>query len=254
MQPTCAIAASPSARTRSALCERGRAIVLRRSDRAKISWPLAAVRAVPSLHEARTTFEEDDMRLAWVTLCAVLSAPLAVMADPTSSTTGTNKSETAKLGAAELEILAHLHQVNLMEIDAGTMTRTRSATPAIKEYGQMLVNDHSKADRNLQAIARKHHQTIPAQEPPANDTEAKQAAADKADMHDLAQLNGTDFDRKFLTMMIAGHEMELAKLAPEIGRCTADDMRAMLDDLRPALQKHADEARELANANAQASR
>jgi putative membrane protein len=194
------------------------------------------------------------MRLAWFTLCAVLSAPVAAMADPTGSTTGTNKPETAKLDAAELHILAHLHQVNLMEIDAGTMTRTRSSTPAIKEYGQMLVDDHSKADRNLQAIARRHRQTIPSQDTPANDGEAKQAASGKADMHDLAQLDGSDFDRKFLTMMVAGHEMELAKLAPELGQCTADDMRTMLDDLRPTLQKHADEARELANANAQASR
>jgi putative membrane protein len=194
------------------------------------------------------------MRLAWIALCAVLAAPVAVLADPASSTSDTNKPETAKLGAAELAILAHLHQVNLMEIDAGTMARTRSTTPAIKEYGQILVNDHSKADRTLQAIARNHHQTIPAQATPASEADAKQAAAAKADMRELGLQSGVDFDRHFLTMMVEGHELELAKLEPEIGQCTADDMRAMLDDLRPALQKHLDLARELENSNAQASR
>ena len=194
--------------------------------------------------------------LALATLVAAVSASPTVRADdPSANSSQTNAPrDEARLTDVELGILAHVHQVNLMEIDAGKLARTHSTMPAIKTYALTVVNDHAKNDRDIQAIARKHHQTIPAHETPPNEGDRQAAADMKAEMTGLARLSGSDFDREFLQMMVKGHEMELAKLGPEMDECVSSDMKDLLDGMRPVLQKHADNARSLESNNAQASR
>src|SRR5579863_1828217 len=144
--------------------------------------------------------------LALATLVAAISASPTVRADDPSanSTTTTNAGDDARLTDVELGILAHVHQVNLMEIDAGKLARTHSTTPAIKSYALTVVNDHAKNDRDIQSVARKHRQTIPAHETPASEGDRQEATDAKAEMVGLARLSGSDFDREFLQMMVKG--------------------------------------------------
>ena len=196
-------------------------------------------------------------KLVWATLFATLSSLVAVadpVTDRTRDTSSGRPAETPKLSDAELDILAHVHQVNLMEINAGTLARTHSTTPAIKTYGQMLVSDHSKNDRDIQAIARKHHDTIPVEQKAMSAADRQQMNDDEVAMEGLRKLHGADFDREFLQMMVKGHEAELAKLAPELDASMSPDMKNLLEDMRPVLQKHVDMARDLEQHNAQASR
>jgi putative membrane protein len=190
---------------------------------------------------------------AWATLFATLSLSLAAVADPVD--TGNAKAgETDRLTDTELDVLAHIHQVNQMEIHGGRLARTNSTTPAIKTYGDMLVTDHSKNDREIQAIARKHHQTIPSEQKTMSPADRQQMIDNTVAMEALAKLHGSDFDRQYLQMMVKGHEAEIEKLASESDESPSPDIKALLEDMRPVLQKHLDEARALERNNAQAAR
>jgi predicted outer membrane protein len=68
----------------------------------------------------------------------------------------------------------------------------------------------------------------------------------------LKKESGTDFDRDFLAMMIGGHERELAKIDTAVGEAQADDLKSFLRDIKPVLQHHLDQARDLQKTNAQA--
>jgi putative membrane protein len=192
--------------------------------------------------------------LAWATLLVALSASAVALADSKADDKSADKSNDAKLSDPELNILAHVHQVNQMEIDAGKVALAQSATPAIKTYAQMLITEHGQNDRDIQALARKHHQTIPAHEASTNEAERQAIIDAHAQLIGLAQINGADFDRQFLQMMVAGHASELARLMPELEEASSPDIKQLLQDMRPVLQKHEDRAREIENSAAQALR
>jgi putative membrane protein len=158
----------------------------------------------------------------------------------------------AKLGDADVKIVAHLNHVNKMEIDLGKLAQ-KSGTEAVKNYGSTLVSDHQSANKELLAFTKMRKlATIPADKPETN--EDKQAHKDmQTKMANLKKLKGAEFDREFLTMMIADHDKELAKIDVAMGSAADPDLKTLLTGVKPVLQRHADQARDLQKNAPQAS-
>jgi putative membrane protein len=189
------------------------------------------------------------------TITAVLVMALAsatAYADDATKTTDTPKTEAAKLNKAELQVLAHYHELNLLEIDLGKTAIKKSANPAVKAYAEMLVTDHGDADKKVKALAKKMKQIVPA-EKPATDAEKQEKADTKKAAAALKKLKGADFDREYLRMMVEGHDKELAKVDTKLADVQNAELAELVSGKKATLQKHADQARELQKGNAQAA-
>lgn len=189
-------------------------------------------------------------------LIAALALPLAASADDKTTnktgTTDTTKSPTKeKPSESDLQTMAFIHHVNQMEIDLGKLAQTKGATAGVKDYGKMLVKDHSTADKDLMALAKKDGATIPAFKP-TDEADQKQMKDDKDMAAHLKTMKGAEFDKEFLTMMVEGHEKVLAKVDTLAGTTTNTGLQTYLKDLKPVLQKHEDNARELQKGQPQA--
>jgi len=192
------------------------------------------------------------MKITTIALVALLAAPLAASADDKGTTTTTDKSKTsAKLAQSDLDVMSQLHHVNQMEIDMGKLAQTKGSTQAVKAYGQMLVRDHQSADKDMLAFAKKNGSTIPTYKP-TDEADQKAMKDDKDMAAHIKTLKGADFDKEFLSMMVDGHEKVLAKLDSAMGSIQNDDLKTMLQNVKPTIQKHADQARDLQKANPQA--
>jgi len=189
------------------------------------------------------------MKIKTIALIAALAMPLAAWGQDKTDTTDktTDKSKTAgkeKLASADLLALAHFHHINQVEIDAGRMAQKQGSTQAVKAYGQMLVKDHQTADKDLTAFAKKQGVTIPMDKP--KDEADQRAQQDMKDaMTKLKTLKGADFDTAFLQQMVQDHEKALADIDSAIGVVQNQDLVAILKDIKPLLQKHEDQARDL---------
>ena len=202
------------------------------------------------------------MKTVATLLAALLLAPVA-FADDTKSTdktmdktteapkTDTSKDKPAdksaaktKLTTAELQVLAHYHAVNMMEIDLGKRAKSKADRAEVKSYGEMLVKDHTESDAKLKALAKKTGQTIPA-EKKTTVAQKQDAAKMKTDIAALKKLKGDVFDRQYLQMMVNGHEKELAAIDTKIADVQNAELSDMLRAMKPVLQHHADHAREL---------
>jgi putative membrane protein len=139
-----------------------------------------------------------------------------------------------------------------MEIDAGKLAQKKGSTQAVKSFGDMLVKDHSQNDRDIMAFAKKKGEPV-GKMMPMNDGEKKDMQDSKDAMDRLKNMKGPDFDREFLSMMANDHDKELAKIDSVMGQVNDPELQTMLKDMKPVLQKHADQARELSKNNAQAS-
>jgi len=191
------------------------------------------------------------MKLRALAIITAFALPTLAIADdktPAADKTATDKAtteKTGKLSADDLKIISHLHHVNQMEIDLGKTAEQKSTTAGVKSYGKTLVDDHQSADKDLMAFAKKHNQAaIPAEKPDSD--------ADRQDQKDMTTqvahmktLKGADFDKEFLNMMVSGHDKELAKIDVSIGAATDPDLQTMLKSVKPVLQRHSDQARDL---------
>jgi putative membrane protein len=193
-----------------------------------------------------------------------LAVTLALLFSPTAfaddhganepKTTEAPKPEAkAKLNDPELQVLAHFHAVNQLEIDLGKTAQKRSANAGVKEYGAMLVKDHGDADKKFVELAKKTNQKIPV-EKMATEAEKQDKADLKTKVAKLKTLKGSEFDKMYLSMMVDGHEKELANIDAKIASCENAELVDMLKAKKPVLQHHADHARELQKVDASASR
>jgi putative membrane protein len=178
------------------------------------------------------------MKLRTILFACALGTGSIALAGPTTTDTTTDH---AKLADVDAQVVAHLHAVDLLEIDLGKLAQKNGTAP-VKQYGQMLVKDHTAFDAKLVAFANKHAMpTIP-----ADDT---QSPTDKTDMDaekgKLATLRGTAFDQELLPMMKMAHDQELTKLDANAAMVADSDLKTMLVALKPTLQKHSDQAAKL---------
>lgn len=188
------------------------------------------------------------MKITAFAFIAALAVPSLAIADDMKKPAPADKTKaTAKLVDDDVKLIAHVHHVNLMEIDMGKLAQ-KMGGDAVKKYGAALVKDHTDGDKDLIAFAKtKGLAKIPADVPP---TEAAKKEMDEmmVKMADLKKLKGAEFDRQFLLVMQTGHDTELGKLTAAIPVIQDTDLQAKMKDLQPVLQRHADTARELQKA------
>jgi putative membrane protein len=170
----------------------------------------------------------------------------------TASDASSNKGDkSAKLSDADVKVISHLHHVNQMEITLAKDAQ-RQGTKNVKDYASTLITDHQSADKDLTAFAKAHQlATIPADKP-ATDADRQDDKDMTQQMAKLKTLKGADFDKAYLNMMVAGHDKELTKIDVAISATGDADLKSMLQNIKPVLQRHADQARDLLK-NPQAS-
>ena len=146
-------------------------------------------------------------------------------------------------------IVAIFDAANTVDIETGRLAAERGSTRAVREYGEMLVRDHTAVRQQGRDLAAKLHVTAT---PPAGGAAAKSHAGTMAS---LRALEGEAFDRAFLQHEIAFHKGVIdaieGTLLPAIRN---DELRALVVKVAPAFQAHMMGAEHLLTSAAQASR
>lgn len=118
----------------------------------------------------------------------------------------------------------------MAEVEMGKLAATKAASADVKKFAQMMVDDHTKANNDLKALATKKGMTVP------TDLDSSH----KATMDDLREQNGADFDKAYVEEMVDDHEEDVAKFEDEAKNATDPDVRAFAQKTLPTLQKHLD--------------
>lgn len=133
------------------------------------------------------------------------------------------------------EFLVDQAEVNLAEIEIGKLAQTKGVNPEVKKFGQMLVDDHTKAASEVSALAKAKNFTLP-----TSLTEDGQEEYKK-----LNEKSGTDFDKKFADMMIDGHEKAIKKLEKASKDAKDPDVRTWASNNIAGLTAHLEHAKML---------
>jgi len=130
-------------------------------------------------------------------------------------------------------VLGTLHQADQKEIQAGKIAQKDGKSRAVREYGQMLVKDHTAADGRVAALAQTENVDLVAATPSPGPN----------DMGTMA--TGPDFDKKFAQEMLDDHRKAIAALTAARDSTADPQLRKLLTDMLPTLEKHAAAAQKI---------
>lgn len=128
-------------------------------------------------------------------------------------------------------------QTDMVEANLGQLAQDAASSPAVKQYGQMLVTDHTADYAKLQGLAAQANVTVPT---------AIDDAHNKAMITPFQKLKGKQFDTRYAHDMVAGHTKALAVYKKEADDATSPAIKSYAQDTIPVLQKHLDDAKAIA--------
>jgi predicted outer membrane protein len=154
-----------------------------------------------------------------VIACVVAAAAIALPVQRASAQTGgagAPAGNTATGGQNDSrEFINKMTIAGMAEVQLGKMASEKATNPDVKAFGQMMVKDHTQANKELAQIASKMNVT-----PPAQLDKKHQDLAAK-----LSKLQGAEFDREYMSAMVDGHEEVASALRAHSGNRTRTTSR-----------------------------
>lgn len=190
------------------------------------------------------------MRFRIYLLCLILAAALAACqksettTESSTSTTDTYASTTTDLTATvaaapipekDKEFVINAGKGGKAEVEVATDALQHAANADVKAFAQKLVDDHTKANEKLTAIAGTKGVTIPS-EMQGEMKEMKER---------LMKLTGKSFDQAFIKQMVDDHTATIAKFEDESANGTDAEVKAFVDEALPTLREHLKTAQDL---------
>jgi putative membrane protein len=119
-------------------------------------------------------------------------------------------------------------QGGMTEVKLGDLAGQNGTRADVKEFGQMMVKDHSAINGDLKALAAQKSVTLP------DGLDAKhQQMVDK-----MAALSGNAFDEAYINAMVKGHKMDAKAFKAELAATTDADIKSFVDKSLPVVQMH----------------
>src|SRR5689334_17759295 len=114
------------------------------------------------------------------------------------------------------------------EVELGRIAAQKGTSDAVKQFGQRMVDDHSKANSDLMSIASSKGITLP-----TTLDEKHQKEVTK-----LSAMSGAEFDRAYSKMMLSDHNKDVSEFEKQSTKGTDPDLKAFASKTLPTLQEH----------------
>ncbi|HEY5371554.1 MAG TPA: DUF4142 domain-containing protein [Hanamia sp.] len=155
-----------------------------------------------------------------------------------SNSTDTNKmmpssSDTSKMvmvGDDAKDFSKDAAQGGMMEVELGNIAMKNGGTQAVKEFGKMMVDDHTKINDQLKDLASKKNVDLPAT---VSDHQQK-------DIDKLTKETGKEFDKDYVSMMVKDHKDDIDAFKKAEDKISDRDYKSFISNALPTLQKHLD--------------
>lgn len=121
----------------------------------------------------------------------------------------------------------------MMEVELGKLAQSRGQNQRVKNFGAMMVKDHSKANAELKTIANDLKVTVP----------TVIMAQHKQHLDEMSKMSGSAFDKHYMKMMTEDHMKDVDMFQ----KTASDERKAELKDFAaktlPVLKMHLDSAK-----------
>lgn len=121
----------------------------------------------------------------------------------------------------------------LYEVQIGTLALTKATSPEVKQFAQMMVDDHTKANNELKDLAGNKGIALP-------DVISEKC---QKKYYDIDQKNkGEEFDKAYMEQMVKDHKDDIDKFEKEANNGNDAELKAWASGKVATLRHHLEEA------------
>jgi putative membrane protein len=169
---------------------------------------------------------------ALVAAAGVAAATFAVSAQPAPGPGGPPGGPGVRMPTSDAEFVRALDAANTAELDQAKYVVNRTKDPAVHQFAQHMIDDHSTAAVKLEAATRGTN-LRPA---PRDDGSMPRGGARILTM--LQSETGTQLDNDYMRIQVPAHRRALALLQWESQNGTNANLKTLATNLIPTVQQH----------------
>jgi putative membrane protein len=122
----------------------------------------------------------------------------------------------------------HAAEGGIAEVEMGNLAQKKSHSQAVKDFGAMMVKDHSEANDKLKTVAESKGVSLP----------TSASVGQMASRAKLEVLSGDTFDKSYIKGMIKDHQEDIAEFNKEATSGQDPEARAFAKSTLPTLKAH----------------
>src|SRR5277367_129844 len=104
----------------------------------------------------------------------------------------------------------------MAEVELGKLAQEKSSNPSVKDFGAMMVRDHSAANNKLNSIAESKNIALP----------TSPSVLQMGTKSKLEVLSGTTFDKSYIKGMVKDHQEDIKEFQDEAANGQDSEARA----------------------------
>jgi len=150
-----------------------------------------------------------------------------------AGTAGTMGNQSGQMGTNGGKMQDHTFmtkaaQGGLAEVQLGQLAQQNGQSQEVKDFGQRMVTDHTKANDQLKQVASQQGVNLP----------TSPSAKDKAEYDRLSKLQGEAFDKAYSKMMVSDHKKDVSEFKREADSGSDPQVKNFASETLPVLQEH----------------
>ncbi|SPF39148.1 exported hypothetical protein [Candidatus Sulfopaludibacter sp. SbA4] len=123
----------------------------------------------------------------------------------------------------------------MTEVQLGKLAQEKASSPDVKQFGQKMIDDHTKANDEIRQIAVGKSISVP------ESLDAKH----KARVDKLSKLSGAEFDKAYIKDQLKDHEQDVKEFQQEAQSGDDAAVKAFASKTLPTLQSHLQAVKDL---------
>lgn len=137
----------------------------------------------------------------------------------------------AQEGMPATQFVQQASMSNLFELESSKLAQERSENAKVKDFASMMIKDHTKAGKDLEAAVKKSGMNAKAV--------AKSLDAEhEGKISTLQQKKGEDFDDTYISMQQDAHDKAVELFSAYAGNGNDKEIRSFASQTLPVLKKH----------------
>lgn len=145
----------------------------------------------------------------------------------------------APVDAADKAFIMKAALGGLMEVEAGQIAQENAMNQRVKDFGAMMVRDHTNVNNELKSLASSKGITIP---------EDSLMMKNKSHLDQMRKMKGKAFDNHYVGMMVSDHKKDISEFEKESKDAKDADLRTWAGKTLPTLKMHLDSIQVLSKA------
>ena len=147
----------------------------------------------------------------------------------------------APAGPSDAEIAHIVVTANTIDVEAGRLAKEKAQNSEVVRFGDRMITDHTAVNEQASQLAGRLNLT-----PADNATSQSLTSAADQTLQDLRAKTGGDFDRAYIDHEVTYHQQVLDAIdGTLIPSAQNAELKALLEQTRPAIAAHLEMARKI---------